>query len=81
MSDTYEFDAHISVMAGLDSKAEAADKILEHCLDAGIAISLHKEGSLNIKETISAELKAIKRRLDVLEKTPKGDIIKDAPEL
>ena len=51
MSDTYEFDAHISVMAGSDTKAQAADKILEHCLDGDIAISLHKEGSLNAKKT------------------------------
>lgn len=41
-NDTYEFDAHIVVMAGTDSKAEAADKILEHCLDGDIAISLHE---------------------------------------
>ena len=39
-TDIYEFDAHITVMAGKDSKQEAADKILEHCLDADIAISL-----------------------------------------
>jgi len=68
MNETYEFDAHISVMAGSDSKAEAADKILEHCLDGDIAISLHSEGSLNVKETITAELKAIKLRLNALEK-------------
>ena len=43
MNDTYEFDAHISVMAESHSKDEAADKILEHCLDGDIACSLHEE--------------------------------------
>lgn len=38
--DTYEFDAHIVVMVDSDTKQEAADKILEHCLDGNIAISL-----------------------------------------
>lgn len=51
MSRTYEFDAHISVMAEGDTQAEAADRILEQCLDADIAISLHREGSLNVKKS------------------------------
>ncbi len=53
MSDTYEFDAMISVMAGSGSREEAADKILEHfgwgITGADIAISLHEEGTLNVR--------------------------------
>ena len=52
---TYGFDAHITVMADGDSKQEAADRILEHCLDADIAISLMKEGTLNSKKSTVAD--------------------------
>ena len=47
MSDTYEFDAMISVTA--KSKKVAADIVLERCLEANIAISLHEEGTLNVR--------------------------------
>lgn len=50
MSDddkTYGFDAHITVMAKGQTKEEAADAILENCMDGGIAMFLAEEGSLN----------------------------------
>ena len=47
--DTYDFDAMITVMANGDTKEEAADKILEHCMEADIACSLHGEGTLNVR--------------------------------
>ena len=50
---TYEFDAMISVMAESDSKEEAADKIIGHCIDVDIAISLHEEGALNVRRLSS----------------------------
>ena len=55
MSDIYEFDASISVMA--KSKKVAADIVLERCLEANIAISLHEEGTLNVRRE-SCEVKS-----------------------
>ncbi len=48
----YEFDAHV-VVEWAGTKAYAADKILEHCMDADIAISLHEEGTLNVSRLSS----------------------------
>ncbi len=45
--ETYDFDAGITVMADGRTKDKAADAILEHCLEADIAISLHEAGTLN----------------------------------
>ena len=52
--DTYDFDAMITVMANGDTKEEAADKILEHCMEADIACSLHGEGTLNVRSLTRA---------------------------
>ena len=53
---TYTFDASLTVEA--ESKEEAADKIIFHCIGrpADIAVSLHEEGTLNTKRI--AELQA-----------------------
>ena len=47
-ADTYTFDASITVMADGLSEQQAADKILEHCMDADIAMFLVRDGSLNL---------------------------------
>lgn len=52
MSDekkTFCMDAHICVEAR--TMGEALSMILDHCAEGEIAISLHKEGSLNTKKT------------------------------
>ena len=47
--DEYTFDAILAIEA--ESAEQAADLILDHCMDGiDIACSLHKEGSLNVKE-------------------------------
>lgn len=48
----YSFDAHVTIEAS-GTKEDAADEILEYCMDNDIAISLHTEGSLNTRSTPS----------------------------
>jgi hypothetical protein len=50
----YNFDAGISIDFD-GTQEQAADWIIDHCTSVDIAISLHSEGTLNVK-TLAREL-------------------------